>query len=246
MKYDLVIFGGGTSGIACAYIASKYGLNTLLVEKTDVLGGAMTQGLVVPSMKVNTEKINTEFFSDLKTYSDKYDARCTYCDGNEAWFNPELLKIVLDKMLTSVKCNILFSSEPVNIIQSNKNANFSINVKHKILSLCIETKYIVDATANGEIFKILNCDFQKNENKMQNPGMRFIISGIDINKFSTWLKSIDLDRNVTTVCNIDGYTYLSTAYTWDKTKNWALAPIFERAVSDKVLEYEDTAYFQVF
>ena len=45
MKYDLIVFGGGTSGVASAYIASKNGLRTLLVEKTDTLGGAITQGL---------------------------------------------------------------------------------------------------------------------------------------------------------------------------------------------------------
>ena len=73
MKYDLIVFGGGTSGIACAYIAAKKGLNTLLVEKTDVLGGAITQGLVIPSMKTDTQNINTEFFNDLKVFADKYN-----------------------------------------------------------------------------------------------------------------------------------------------------------------------------
>ena len=57
MKYDLLIAGGGTSGVAAAYIASKLGIKTLLVEKSDVLGGAITQGLVVPVMKLNSENI---------------------------------------------------------------------------------------------------------------------------------------------------------------------------------------------
>ena len=61
MKYDLIVFGGGTSGVAAAYIASKYGINTLLVEKSDVLGGAITQGLVIPVMKLNSDNINTEW-----------------------------------------------------------------------------------------------------------------------------------------------------------------------------------------
>lgn len=246
MKFDLVIFGGGTSGVACAYIASKHGLNTLLVEKTDVLGGAITQGLVIPSMKLNTENINTEFFEDLKLFSDKYNARINYSDGNEAWFNPELLKIVLDAMLKDVNCNILFSSEPINVSFMSNEGTYSIDLKHKILSLCIETKHIVDATANGEIFKILNCDFQKSENIIQNPGMRFILSGIDINKFANWLEEFDKDRNITTVFRDNDYTYLSTAYTWDTAKEWALRPIFHKAVEENALQYDDTAYFQVF
>lgn len=246
LKYDLVVFGGGTSGIAAAYIASKLGINTLLIEKSDVLGGAITQGLVIPSMKVNTENINTDFFNDLKTFADKYNARHTYIDGNEAWFNPELLKIVFDDMLTSVNCHILFSSEPCCIKYSSKTGIFNSEISHKLLSLYIESKYIIDATAQGKIFKLLNCEFQNSENKFQNPGLRFIMSGINIETFSNWLLEIDKDINVTTVEKTDRGIYLSTAYTWDISRKWALAPLFKEAVRLKVLEYSDTAYFQVF
>ena len=113
--YDLVVFGGGTAGVAAAYIAAKKGLKTLLVEKTDVLGGSITQGLVIPCMNVETKNINTEFIDDLKKFSNNYNARITYKDGNDAWFNPELLKIVFDDMLSSVGCTVLFSSFPQKI-----------------------------------------------------------------------------------------------------------------------------------
>lgn len=246
MKYDLTVFGGGTSGIASAYIASKYGLNILLVEKSDVLGGSITQGLVIPAMKVDTGDINTEFFNDLLIFADKYQARHTYLDGNKGWFNPELLKIVFDEMLSSVKCTVLFSSEPINICHSSDNNLFELNINHKTLSLYIETKYIVDATANGKIFQLLNYDFQKSDENFQNPGMRFILSNIDINKFSNWLLELDSNRDITTVEKANDQIYLSTACTWDESKNWALTPYFRKAVQDGVLEYNDTAYFQVF
>ncbi len=246
MKYDVVIFGGGTAGIACAYIAAKYKLKTLLVEKTDVLGGTITQGLVTPSMNVNTENINTEFFNDLLTFADKYNARHTFVDGNKAWFNHELLKIVFDDMLTSYNCDILFSSEPININFDSISKMFIINLSHKILSLYIDTKYIVDATANGKIFQILNCDFQNKNQEYQNPSMRFIISGINVSKFEKWITDIDNNRNVTISEKNEQQIYMSTACTWDLNKNWALSPIFESALKNGDLQYEDTAYFQLF
>ncbi len=246
MKFDLVIFGGGTSGIAAAYIAAKYGLNTLLVEKSDVLGGSVTRGLVVPSMKVDTSNINTEFFNDLKIFADEYSARHTYIDSNEAWFNPELLKIVFDDMLATVNCEVLFNSYPVKCSYDSDNKFFSININHNTLSLYIETKYIIDATGNAEIFKILKYDLQEDDEMSQTPNLRFILSGINIKKFADWLEKFDRDRNVTTIERASDQTYLSTAYTWDSSRNWALKPIFDKAVKDGVLEYEDTAYFQVF
>ena len=245
MNFDLIVYGGGTSGFAAAYIAAKYGANVLLVEKSDTLGGAITQGLVVPCMKMNTENINTEFVDDLKLFADKYKARHTYKDGNEFWFNPELLKIVLDEMLESVKCHVLFSSYPIDINYNNNISIFENYIVHKTVSIYIESKYIVDATSEGTIFKLLNCDFQEKSNNFQTPTLRFIISGIDIKSFADWIEEFDTDRNVTTVERTKEQIYLSTAYTWDNRK-WSLQPVFEKAVSENVLEYSDTAYFQVF
>ena len=241
--YDLVVFGGGTAGISAAYIAAKNGLKTLLVEKSDVLGGSITQGLVVPCMKVETEDINTEFFNDLKIFADKYNARSTYEDGNEAWFNPELLKITFDSMLSSVGCTVLFSSTPLKIEYKD---TFSLKIEHKLLSLYIESQYIIDATADGKIFQLLNYNFQEKNEKQQATSLRFMLSNIDLNIFADWILALDSDRTITTVDKKDNSIHLSTACTWDTNRNWALAPIFKDAVDNNVLAYEDTAYFQVF
>lgn len=246
MKYDLTVIGGGTSGVAAAYIGAKYGLHTLLVEQSDVLGGSITRGLVMPCMKLDTDNINCEFLNDLKRYADKYHARCKYKDGNEYWFNPELLKIVLDDMLSSVKCTVLFNTQPNTVKLTNDIELFEINLTSNMLSIYIETKYIVDSTANGKIFKILNCEFQNDTENSQAATLRFMISGIDIKKFANWLIKTDNNEDVTSVYYTSNQIHLSTAYTWDDNKKWALAPLFKKAVDNNVLKYEDTAYFQLF
>ena len=213
--YDIVVFGGGTAGVAAAYIAAKKGLKTLLVENSDVLGGSITQGLVIPCMKVDTENINTEFITDLKLFSDKYNARIRYKDSNEYWFNPEILKIVLDDMLSSVGCTVLFSSFPQKIEFKD---SFIIEIEHSLLSLYIESQYIVDATANGKIFQLLNYNFQEKNEKKQATSLRFMLSNVDLNIFSDWILQIDSDRSVTTVDKIDNNIHLSTACTWDTDK----------------------------
>ncbi len=246
MKYDLVVFGGGTSGVAAAYTASKLGINTLLVEKSDVLGGSITQGLVVPAMKLDDDNINTDFYKSLLEFSKKYDAQHTYIDGNTGWFNYELLKIVFDDMLKSVNCTILFSTTPSKCSLSFSNKLFHLVLKHKLLSLHIETKYIVDATSNGEIFKLLNCKFHNSDFEMQSSSLRFTMEGIKTKDFANWLLKLDKDRNVTTAELFDNYAHVSTAYTWDSNKKWALHPLFTKAIEDGVLEEEDCAYFQLF
>ena len=46
MKYNLVVAGGGLSGVAAAVSAAREGLKILLVEKSGCLGGAMVKVLI--------------------------------------------------------------------------------------------------------------------------------------------------------------------------------------------------------
>ena len=262
-KYDLTVIGGGTAGCATAYIAGKLGLRVLLLEKNGCLGGAMTSGLVVPAMKSSDNQINTEFFDDLISEMKNIGGQITY-QNNPGWFNPELLKIGLDSLMEKVPVDVRFNTSIYSIghtksdsykllinneLLSSYNSTIyddKTNMQSEILSAYIDTTYLVDATGNGEIFKILNCNFLENKNETQPASLRFIMSGVDLNTFGKWLLDIDIDRGVTTVEVIDGVTHLSTAYTWDTDKHWALAPLFDDAVNNNILKDTDRNYFQVF
>lgn len=245
LKYDVVIVGGGTAGCAAAYTLGKNGKKVLIIEKNIHLGGTMTSGLVTPMMKSSDNQINTDFFEDFISYLQKYNAQVTYSDGNAGWFNPELAKIALDDMMTDANIDILYSSYVKKIDISNSTIK-TLEVINETLSVYIEAKYVVDSTGNCEIGKLSNCNFLENKSLNQPKNLRFILSGINLKEFSDWIVRFDKDRNVTTCANINGQIHLSTAYTWDTDKNWALKPIFDKAVEEKVLHDEDRNYFQVF
>lgn len=249
-KYDVVIAGGGTAGCACAYIAGKLGLKVLLVEQNSFLGGSITSSLVIPAMKTADNAINTEFFDTLYSKLEKIGGAITYCDGNKGWFNPELVKIVLDEMMQEANVEVLFEScidksEEILSGYSVTICNNNIACSHQELLPLIETKYIIDGTGDAKICQKLNCEKLENE-KFQPVSLRFIMSGVDVKTFSDWLMEFDKDRNVTTSCEIDGKIYLSTACTWDSGAKWALRLVFEQAIEDGVLKNEDTNYFQIF
>lgn len=243
-KFDVVVVGGGAGGIACAWNAAKNGLKTLLIEKNIHLGGLITSGLVIPVMKLNSLGINVDFYNELIAISKAKNASITYSDGNTGWFNPELMKSVFDEMLTSVGCKILFNSEISQI--ERKNDKFFMTANSNMLSLHIETSYLVDGTGDGKIFEKLNLEFLKDIDEKQSLSLRFLMSNVDNKKFADWILKKDSNRNVTTACEVDGQVHFSTACTWDKGANWALYPLFEKAVVDGVLKPSDTAYFQIF
>ena len=250
--YDVIIAGGGTAGCACAYTASKLGLKVLLIEQNSFLGGSITSSLVIPAMKTSENAINTDFFNILFDELHNIGGASEYIDGNKGWFNPELTKIVLDKLLKSSGVDILFESKIKKIDKKLSSYSVTIDSNKSLLttmrlSSCIDTKYIVDSTGDAEICKMLNCEFlDNNENKTQPINLRFIMSGINIKVFSDWLMDFDTDRNVTTDCYIDGTTLLSTAYTWDENTNWALKPLFKQGIEQGLITEEDSNYFQIF
>ncbi len=244
MKYDVVIVGGGTAGVSCAWNAGKLGLKTLLIENDINLGGAITSALVIPAMKVDSQDINVDFYNELVVTAKKYNAQITYSDGNKGWFNPELFKIVFDEMLENSGVDVLLNTKLSDL--SENNGQFILSLHQGVLSIYIETNNLVDATGNGNIFKKLNCKFLPDETQKQAQGYRFIMSGVNIKEFSDWIIELDQDRDVTTSAEIDNQVHLSTACTWDKSRKWALTPIFEEAVANNDLKDIDTAYFQVF
>lgn len=257
-NYDLIVVGGGTAGCSAAYNAGIRGLKVLLIEKSIHLGGTITSALVVPAMKSGEHQINTDFYKALIDELHAIGGQATYQD-NPGWFNPELTKIALDTLMAKANVDVFFDTHIRDVIVENRAIkgiiiskemlsvyNVLIETRNKELSVSIGAKYIIDATGNCEIGKLCGCKFLEEKNVNQPVSLRFMMGGIDVPRFAKWLEDYDSDRNVTTVEDIDGFIHLSTAYTWDKDKKWALAPLFEDAVTKGILKDHDRNYFQIF
>lgn len=246
--YDVIVVGGGTAGCSAAYNAGKLGLRTLLIEKNIHLGGSITSGLVIPAMNSSENQINTDFFNSLITELRDLKGQITYLN-NPGWFNPELCKVALDRLMAKANVEVLFDTKVTgaNIINGEING---LTISSNMLSVYIGAKYIVDATGNCEVATISFCQFLQTKEEVQPVSLRFEMGGIDLKTFSKWLLGFDTDRDVTTSEVIDEQIHLSTAYTWDKggkaSKEWALGPLFEDAVNKNILNNEDRSYFQVF
>lgn len=257
-KYDLIVVGGGTAGCAAAYTAGKLGLKTLIIEKSIHLGGTITSGLVVPAMKSSENQINTDFYNDLINELKSIGGQITY-QNNPGWFNPELTKIALDSLMAKSNVDVYFDTHITGIDVTDSRItsitiskeilsvyNDKLHTNQKRLSEPIEARYVVDSTGNCEIGKFCNCKFLEKKSENQPVSLRFMMSGINLKTFSKWLLETDSDRNVTTVEHIGGAIHLSTAYTWDRDKKWALRPLFEDAECKGILKPHDSNYFQIF
>ena len=245
MSYDVVIAGGGAAGCSAAYNLGINGKKVLLVEKNNYLGGLMTGGLVTPFMKSSDNQINTDFINRFKSEMKNLGAVITYEDKNDGWFNPEIAKIVLDKLMDEANVEVRFDADIIGVSVDNLCIT-EVVLSSKMLSERINSRYYIDATGNCDFAEILNCEFINKKDELQSTNLRFIMSNVDVDKFGNWLFDFDNDRDVTTVCKVNNETHLSTAYTWDSNKQWALAPLFNDAVNKGILKNEDRNYFQIF
>ena len=105
-KYDLIIVGGGTAGVSCAYNAAIRGLKVLIIEKNTFLGGSITSSLVIPGMKTSDNQINCDFYNKFYDVLTSINGAIEYSDGNKGWFNPELSKIALDIIMKEVNVDV--------------------------------------------------------------------------------------------------------------------------------------------
>ena len=111
--YDLVVIGGGTAGCATAISAAKEGLSVLIIEKNSFLGGSMTGALVTPMMKnllSSGENLSGDFCNELMERLQKTNDSLTFSDNNNGWFNPEMLKCVLDDLCEENNVDVFFDS----------------------------------------------------------------------------------------------------------------------------------------
>jgi len=159
-KYDVVVVGGGMSGVAAAYSLAKQGIKTLLVERYGFLGGMATAGKVNHWMRywINEYKeeniINKGFFYKVnKKLSETGDLI------EPGIFNEEMLKIVLEDLILEAGVKLLYHSILVGVKkEKNKITEIILGSKNGIFN--IEADYFIDATGDADLINFSNFEYE--------------------------------------------------------------------------------------
>ncbi len=176
-KYDLIVVGGGVSGVAAAVAAARDGLSVLLVEKYGVLGGAMSLSLVYPYVKYSLRDENGK----IKLLSDGI-----FTEMRKRWeafgdSSYESFKIVFDEMVTEAGVDVLFHTTVYKADCSDRKIK-KLYAASKSGILEIEADYFIDATGDGELIAMSDCDYQlgrESDGLCQPMTTCFRLSGVD-------------------------------------------------------------------
>ena len=154
-SYDIIIVGGGTSGVVSAIQSSRMGSKTLLIEESDWLGGMMTSA-GVSAMDGNYKLPSgflKEFRDSLVSYYGHLDSLKTGWVSN-MMFEPSVGNQILKNIANSQKNLTIKYNSIVEGVQ--KNESFIVNLQS---GLNYESKVLIDATELGDLIPMLNLPY---------------------------------------------------------------------------------------
>jgi ribulose 1,5-bisphosphate synthetase/thiazole synthase len=196
-EVDVVVIGGGASGIAAAISAANNGAVTLLVEQRGYMGGMGTVSLV-PAFCPFTDKekpiirgIGMELMERMKQACNA-DYRKEY-EHTLDWvpIDPEVLKRVYDDAATESGVSLLYHTFVYDVLLSeDKKSIEGIIVVNKTGRSFIRCRYVIDATGDADIAAMAGVPFQKGgeQGELQPGSMCYLLANVDRPKFRRFLE----------------------------------------------------------
>lgn len=194
-KYNLLVAGGGLTGVAAAISAARQGLRVLLVEKSGSLGGAMSNNLIFPFMPywtIDPESNKTKYLSRGIFEEMRLRHMENVWKDHVKHFNSEYLKVLLDEMTEEAGVDVLFHSFVFDV-QKEERRICSVDVATKSGCLKFEADFYIDATGDGDLFFFAGCDFQlgRVEDGFCQPMTTcFRVGGVDVDLFKEERKNL--------------------------------------------------------
>ena len=180
-KYDVIVIGGGPSGVAAAVASARGGAKTLLIESTFSLGGMATSGLVTSFAPFDDgiRRISSGIAEEIVKQSNK---AIGLREDQLGWLplSPEDFKLILDNLVIESGAEISFGTVICgadsedgtikSILGANKNG------------LCrYFAKTFVDCTGDADVAAFAGADFVIGDDsgETQPASLCFILSGVN-------------------------------------------------------------------
>ena len=157
-EYDVIIVGGGAGGTSAAIQSARNGAKTLLIEKTNWLGGMLTSAGV--SAIDGNYNLPSGFWGEFKDslvshYGDLESLKTGWVSN--VLFEPKVGNEILKSIAKNEKnLKILFSSSVTSVFQPKDDYyNFIVNSSKGHFS----SKVLIDATELGDILPMIKEDY---------------------------------------------------------------------------------------
>lgn len=199
VEKEVVVVGGGPTGIAAGIAAARTGADTLLIERYGVLGGMATLGLVNHWDSITLMEITgiaREVYENMKKRDgllefpyEKIEMPFTYWEAG-CGFDLEAYKQMLMEMVQEAQVGLLLHTFATAAIREGGRV-IGLEIQSKTGKQEIRSKAFVDATGDADIAAFAGAPFQKGaeSGELMAPTLCFTVGGVDTEKLRQYLKN---------------------------------------------------------
>ena len=186
--FDVVVVGGGLTGVMAAVSAARNGLKTILVEKQAYFGGVGVMGLPLQGFyDLDNNQI-------IKGLPDEFISRLRACNGASSGFiqcemhnpflvvDPEMVKLVCQQMLIEADVTLLLHTFATGIIIESSIIK-GVFIENKSGRQCILGSVFIDCSGDGDIAKAAGVPYtfgREVDGQSQASTLMFRLDNVDI------------------------------------------------------------------
>jgi hypothetical protein len=198
-QYDVIVAGGGASGLIAAVSAARLGARTALIERAGCLGGTGTASMV--AQWIGFFNRDTRVVGGLPFELTERVRQAGGSDGFRRYimgealsnplplvnfpFNPEIVKIAADEFASGADIDVLLQSQVAAPIVNDGRVE-GVVLQNVSGRTALGAKFVVDATGDGVIASAAGvplADVEFDNHKKQPCTLVFRLSNIDVKRF---------------------------------------------------------------
>lgn len=188
---DVLVIGGGPSGIMAALAAAEDGLNVMLVESRSFVGGNMTIGL--PILGFLGQKGNQiikglpqKLIDRLKAVQASSEHRPCPLHMSLTLVEPEAVKTVALQMLVESNVDVLFYAFCAGVVMEDDELK-GVIIESKAGREVILAKTVIDCSGDADVAYRAGvpCEYGNENGGVQPPTLMFCLGGVDTEKLRT-------------------------------------------------------------
>ncbi len=188
---DVLVIGGGPSGIMAALAAAEDGLNVILVESRSFVGGNMTIGL--PILGFLGQKGNQiikglpqQLIDRLKAVQASSEHRPCPLHMSLTLVEQEAVKTVALQMLVERNVDVLFYTFCAGVVMEGDELK-GVIIESKAGREAILAKIVIDCSGDADVAYRAGvpCEYGNEEGGVQPPTLMFCLGGVDTEKLRT-------------------------------------------------------------
>jgi len=184
---DVVVTGGGASGVIAAVAAARMGASTALIEVNGFLGGPLTmhlpiQGFIDRAGRQIVKGLAQEFVHRLREKNGVYnkftESRQT---NNLLIIDPEMVKIVCQEMILEAGVELHLHTMFADVYKE-RGRPAAIIVQNKSGRQALVGKFFIDATGDGDLAALAGAPFtvgREQDSMPQSATLTFRVDGVE-------------------------------------------------------------------